>query len=359
METQVEQIKTILIVDDEHANRFFLQALLESQQYNVETATSGMEALKMIDHKTPNLVLLDIMMPDMNGFEVLRLLKQDPKTADIPVIMLTSLGKEENLEQALDMGAIEFLTKPLDENELFAKIKVVLQSNSNTNLLKDQLKLFCSCANEQLNLNRNHSQAFNKFVLSQGSVSDESSFDDNKTYKEYVQYMFKHLVELIYKMFLMDVDLQLEKKEYKLDQFVSIAKVFLSSDIHKKDISIELKDNENIKFSADHLFFEIALLSSIRCMVILIDNDDNIIVDTNTHENEIVLTLYNQSKKLDISSVQQIQSQVDNIELKDAEFLSIEFLIKIITKVAKLHLFEFNIHQTFDKGIAFQFIINN
>ncbi len=89
MEIQIGQSKHILVVDDEHANRFFLQSLLEEQQYTIETAQSGMEALKMIDHKTPNLVLLDIMMPDMNGFEVLRLLKQDPKTADIPVIILT------------------------------------------------------------------------------------------------------------------------------------------------------------------------------------------------------------------------------------------------------------------------------
>ncbi|MBN2181594.1 MAG: response regulator [Sedimentisphaerales bacterium] len=118
---------TVLVVDDNQQNLELLQAYLEDVECRTISAGDGLEALKIIGEDAPDLILLDVMMPKMSGFEVCKRLKNDPKTADIPVIMVTALSEFGDIERAIDSGTDDFLSKPVNKLELLTRIKTMLK----------------------------------------------------------------------------------------------------------------------------------------------------------------------------------------------------------------------------------------
>jgi two-component system cell cycle response regulator len=113
----------ILIVDDVPANTRLLEAKLEAEYYQVQSAENGEAGLRLAQSWQPDLVLLDVMMPGMNGFECCRLLKQDPRTLHIPVVMVTTLGERTERIEGLEAGADDFLTKPVEFDTLLARVR--------------------------------------------------------------------------------------------------------------------------------------------------------------------------------------------------------------------------------------------
>lgn len=120
----------ILVVDDLEPNRRLLQARLEAEYYDVILANDGVEALKAAREQSPDLILLDVMMPNMDGFEACRALKADPTTRHMPVIMVTALDQQDDRVTGLEAGADEFLTKPVDDVALFARVRSLLRLKS-------------------------------------------------------------------------------------------------------------------------------------------------------------------------------------------------------------------------------------
>ena len=118
--------KTILIVDDEADILEMLKYNLEKEGYTVLTARQGQSALDQVKRK-PDLILLDVMMPDMDGWEVCRRLKQDPKTAAIPVLFLTAKGAEMDEVLGLELGAEDYIVKPISVRKLLARVRAVLR----------------------------------------------------------------------------------------------------------------------------------------------------------------------------------------------------------------------------------------
>jgi len=123
----MENKKKILIVDDEEGNLKILDKLLSLHGYIVAKAKNGLEALKRTEEFLPDLILLDIMMPEMDGYETCQRLKADPARANIPIIMLTSLTDRESKLAGLRVGASEFLTKPVDITELSIRVQHTLK----------------------------------------------------------------------------------------------------------------------------------------------------------------------------------------------------------------------------------------
>jgi two-component system response regulator AtoC len=117
----------ILIVDDEPFNVDLLEQELEDQGYDTLAAADGEAALALLDDETPDLILLDWMMPGLDGLDVLKRLKDEPRWSRIPVIMLTARTSTEDKVRGLDAGADDYVTKPIDESELFARIRAALR----------------------------------------------------------------------------------------------------------------------------------------------------------------------------------------------------------------------------------------
>ena len=132
-----ERPATILIVDDEANNRNVLCAQLASDGYELLTAASGEEALALVDRRLPDLIVLDAMMPGISGFDLAEILKSEPRTQAIPIIMLTALGDSDSRLTALTNGAEEFLTKPVARAELQARIRNLLKLKRHQDELAD------------------------------------------------------------------------------------------------------------------------------------------------------------------------------------------------------------------------------
>lgn len=118
---------TVLIVDDNSQNVELLSAFLESMPVRVITAFDGVEALEKVEQHHPDLILLDVMMPRMSGFQVCRKLKGDPKTRDIQVLMVTALNELGDIEQATECGTDDFVSKPVNKFELQTRVKSLLR----------------------------------------------------------------------------------------------------------------------------------------------------------------------------------------------------------------------------------------
>lgn len=128
---------TILIVDDEALNRKLLEALLLPEGYLTVSAASGEEALALIAERAPDLILLDVRMPGMDGYQVASTLKADPVTAGIPIIMVTAQADRAARVIGLDAGAEEYLTKPVDRVELWLRIRNLLRLTASSDHAKD------------------------------------------------------------------------------------------------------------------------------------------------------------------------------------------------------------------------------
>ena len=126
----------VLVVDDLSANIKLLEARLSAEYFDVSAATSGPQALAICAQDRVDIVLLDVMMPGMDGFEVCRRLKADPATAMIPVVMVTALDQPSDRVRGLEAGADDFLTKPIDEVALIARVR----SLTRLKLMLDELR---------------------------------------------------------------------------------------------------------------------------------------------------------------------------------------------------------------------------
>lgn len=129
----------ILVVDDNPQNLELLQAYLEDIDCRTVPALDGLQALDIVAKDPPDLILLDIMMPKMSGFEVCRRLKNDPKTVEVPVIMVTALSEFGDIERGIDSGTDDFLSKPVNKLELITRVKTMLKLKHLTDKLERTL----------------------------------------------------------------------------------------------------------------------------------------------------------------------------------------------------------------------------
>src|SRR6266567_4123229 len=127
----------VLVVDDVSANVKLLEARLSAEYFDVMTAVSGQEALKICERAECDVVLLDVMMPDMDGFEVCRRLKADMATHHIPVVMVTALDHPSDRVKGLEAGADDFLTKPVSDVALIARVR----SLARLKMMTDELRM--------------------------------------------------------------------------------------------------------------------------------------------------------------------------------------------------------------------------
>jgi two-component system alkaline phosphatase synthesis response regulator PhoP len=135
VQTRLEEMgdsrQTILIIDDEPDAIIAAKKALQSEGYNVIEVYNGKTGLEAIEEKTPDLILLDVMMPDMDGFEICKKLKEDELYNHIPIIMLTAKGEVDDRVEGIETGADDYITKPFNLRELKARIRMVLRRAQN------------------------------------------------------------------------------------------------------------------------------------------------------------------------------------------------------------------------------------
>jgi CheY-like chemotaxis protein len=121
------QTSRILVVDDSSTNIVLLEAILNGQGYQIETAQSVKEAYQIIKKETVNLILLDLLMPRISGYDFLKEIKSNQSTKDIPVIIVSAVGDAENRKKSIELGALDFINKPIDIQYFIEKIETILR----------------------------------------------------------------------------------------------------------------------------------------------------------------------------------------------------------------------------------------
>lgn len=118
---------SILVVDDHEQNLELLSAYLDDLGAEIRQARDGVEAIQAVTERKPDLILLDVMMPRMSGFQVCGKLKSDPATKDIPIVVVTALNEVADVERAVELGADDFLTKPVNRLELMTRVRSLIR----------------------------------------------------------------------------------------------------------------------------------------------------------------------------------------------------------------------------------------
>jgi signal transduction histidine kinase len=131
-------MSTVLIVDDDPTARETLVAMLEGENYELQLAKDGIQTLQMLEQLQPDLILLDVMMPGMDGFEVCRRIRATPQLAEVPLILLTALDDRESLLKGIESGADDFISKPADRRELTARVRTITRLNRYRTLMEQR-----------------------------------------------------------------------------------------------------------------------------------------------------------------------------------------------------------------------------
>jgi len=124
------QQPTILAVDDVPVNLKVIKLAFANEPYNIVTALSAKEAWSFLKHTHPDLILLDVEMPEVNGFELCEAIRKAPRLSDIPIIFLTAKTEKEQVVSGLELGAVDYICKPFDREELLARVRATLRLNA-------------------------------------------------------------------------------------------------------------------------------------------------------------------------------------------------------------------------------------
>src|SRR5664280_2887520 len=177
---------SILVVDDEGANRRLLQALLGAEGYVTRTAGDGREALASIAADPPDLILLDAMMPGLDGRQVASIVKADPATSNIPIIMVTAQTDRQGRLAALDAGAEEFLSKPVDRAELWLRVRNLLRLKELSDLLENHHALLEAAVQAQTAELRAQTADLQRFRTAMDATDDAITLV-NRTTMQFVE----------------------------------------------------------------------------------------------------------------------------------------------------------------------------
>lgn len=210
---------TILVVDDTPANIDVVKGVL-SESYFVQAAVNGDMALKIVQKKKPDLILLDIMMPGMDGYEVCKRLKSDVTTHDIPVIFLTAKAEVEDERKGLELGAVDYITKPLSPPILKARVKTQLELRDNRIVLQEQISELEKVVRILRNKMSRTKAPKETQVLKTHEEKTEQAVVEIKNYKDY---------------FLDDHYEDLADYEHKLDYYIN--QIILKEEISSELIS--------------------------------------------------------------------------------------------------------------------------
>ncbi len=177
----------ILIVDDTIANLQLLSNILKEEGYKVRPAMNGQLALKAVEHKIPDIILLDIKMPEMNGYEVCKALKSNPKTQDIPILFISALSDASDKVQAFSLGGVDYITKPFQFDEVKARVATHLQLKDYQEHLED--KIDEGLAEIRL-LNQEVMDTQREVLITMGEICETRSHETGQHVKRVAEYSY-------------------------------------------------------------------------------------------------------------------------------------------------------------------------
>ena len=183
MDREANRDTTILIVDDLDVNIMLLEEILDSLGYKTRSAMSAKEATDIINDELPHMVLLDIMMPDINGYEFCQMLKENPHTRDIPVIFVSAAESDDEREKAFEIGGVDFIRKPFDVTEIKTRVSTHLNIYNLRQELEENNRKLNQVISEQSKNILNEKKRILKNLAALSSDEDELPLDNDNIVK--------------------------------------------------------------------------------------------------------------------------------------------------------------------------------
>ncbi|MEH0022497.1 MAG: hybrid sensor histidine kinase/response regulator [Desulfobacter sp.] len=252
----------ILIIDDNPDIRNLIKVILRPYDIDVLLADSGKAGFEVLEKEDIELIILDIIMPDMDGFEVCKTLKGDPQTAEIPVIFLSVKDETTSLVSGLKLGAVDYISKPFHQDEFIARIKVHLALHESRTLLRSRLE-----ENKQLIHILSHDLK-NPIGCAQSFVELMNEDPDNtEEYMDYIKLSLEQGLQIIdlvrHFMAIKDKKAKLELKKRNLRQLIDIALSIIMNKAREKDISVDVNVDSGIYIEVDEVSFINSVLNNL------------------------------------------------------------------------------------------------
>lgn len=251
----------ILIVDDEPANIFVLEGLLTENNYIVLSAQNGNQALNLIKSELPDLVLLDIMMPEISGIDVLKSILNDSSTSDLPVLMVSAKSEAEDIENALNLGAVDYIPKPFNDIELLARVRAALRLKHYTDRLKEMVNSknnFIRIVSHDLRTPFSAISGFANILLQ----DEELLKTMTSSHKEFLQHILdtsRYLISYFNKLLnwskLESSAIELTISQVFLKKMIDTTQIVFQNDIIKKKINFYRNFPEDLTINVDETFF--------------------------------------------------------------------------------------------------------
>lgn len=280
----------VLIVDDEPINIFFLEGILTEEGFDVITAKNGTEALLKVSQTFPDTILLDIMMPEMSGIEVLETLMADPNTCHIPVIMVTAKSEAEDVQLALQKGAIEYIKKPVNEMEMLARLRTVLRLKEQEDRLREQLH----SKEEFIHMVSHDMRAplLSVSGLAEMLLNEEQS-DEHKKIISIIINSSNFIIEYFNKLLnwsnLGAKELQLSKQWFHLNEIFKTAQIVFSLRMNEKKQILGIECSPELQLFADISFFQQVINNLLSNAIKYTPDGGMITISANKEFNEILI----------------------------------------------------------------------
>ncbi len=288
----------LLIVDDIIDNIRIIASLLKSKGILVTPATSGEQALGLSVAKKPDLILLDVQMPEMDGFEVCKKLKENPLTKNIPVIFLTARTETEDIMKGFNLGAIDYITKPINSDEVMARIKTHLELKKSKDIINEQNinlselnatkdKFFSIIAHDLKNPISNFRDLTKVLVENFGSLSDSDKVEYLTMMNKSSERLFSLLENLLewsrsQRGLIQFSPIQLDLN-YIIDNIISL----MTPLAQKKEISLVKNINSNINIVADVNMLNTVIRNIVSNSIKFTETNGNITVGAKNFDNYI------------------------------------------------------------------------
>jgi len=353
---------TILIVDDNPQNLQLMGSIVYDKGYNVCFSTSGANALESISQQLPDLILLDIQMPEMDGFEVCEILKSNPITKDIPIIFLTAVTDSENIVHGFEMGAVDYITKPFNKGELIARlathVELKLSREKLTELNDSKDKFFSIIAHDLRN------PTFALKLLIHQMAKNYSSFSQ----KEIMNYLYS-LEDATENLHVLLEDLLLWSKSQWGGLVIHPERINLKSIVddkisqclpaaNNKKIEIKASIRSDIYINADEMMLKTVLLNLLSNAIKFTDNLGVIEVFAETAEEYILVSVKDSGMGMNDSEMNKLFSIHHSVNLAGSNNEEVNGLGLIVCKeFTELNGGVMTVKSEKDKGSTFSFTI--
>lgn len=291
---------SILIVDDNQENIKVLGIALSEKNYNLTVAFNGQDALEILNYTPINLVLLDVMMPGMDGFEVCKRMKADDKQKHIPVIFITALTETSSIVRGFEVGGVDYITKPFKKEELFARVNTQLELQTHKRSLQDKTvelqqtiesrdKLYSVIAHDLRSPLANIKSIL--FALNDGGI-DQESFDQlvgmllsstNETYDllENLLYWSKNQLN----------KLEPQMEVFNVGEIIDETLSLLNPNARKKGITLECSSNGDVFCNADRNMMKTVLRNLTSNAIKFTPKDGKIILSGHREDKVVKFTV--------------------------------------------------------------------